>query len=102
MTECAIRTSDGTRVADIGWFSQARWEQVADAYDAPIAPEICIEVLSPGNTSEEMAMKRQLYFAAGAEKVWICDIAGVMHFFTSAGKHGRSASVPDFPAQMDV
>ena len=32
------------------------------------APEICIEVLSPGNSRAEMTEKKALYFAAGAEK----------------------------------
>jgi len=35
-----------------------------------IAPEICVEVISPRNSPEEMAEKRALYFAAGADEVW--------------------------------
>lgn len=102
ITECAIRTADGTRVADVGWFSQKRWTQVADAYDAPIAPEICIEVLSPGNTVEEMAMKRALYLEAGAQEVWICDIASTMHFFDADGQRTASALAPTFPHHINT
>lgn len=100
--ECAIRTQDGTRVADVGWFSRKRWAVVEDDYDASVAPEICVEVLSPGNTVEEMARKRVLYFGAGAEEVWICDIAGRMHFFDASGFLQASHLAPTFPLHLDL
>ena len=64
--ELAIRTTDGTKVADAIWCSAERWAQIEDAYDAPVAPEICVEVLSPTNTEAEMETKRALYFKAGS------------------------------------
>ena len=35
------------------------------------APALAVEVVSPSNTLEEMEQKRNEYFAAGAELVWI-------------------------------
>lgn len=35
------------------------------------APDLAVEVLSPGNTKREMAEKVEDYFAAGARLVWI-------------------------------
>jgi Uma2 family endonuclease len=35
-----------------------------------VAPNLDVEVLSTGNTSREMARKRQEYFAAGVQGVW--------------------------------
>jgi Uma2 family endonuclease len=35
------------------------------------APELAVEVVSPSNSAAELARKRRLYFAAGAEQVWI-------------------------------
>lgn len=35
------------------------------------APELAIEVLSRGNSRAEMVEKRRLYFASGAEQVWL-------------------------------
>ena len=46
-----------------------------------VAPEICVEVLSPGNSDREMDEKRTLYFAAGAKEVWIVDLNGNISFF---------------------
>lgn len=35
-----------------------------------MAPEICVEVISPENTCAEMAETKALYFAAGAGEFW--------------------------------
>lgn len=35
-----------------------------------VAPNLAVEVWSPSNTSGEMALKRQEYFAAGVQLVW--------------------------------
>lgn len=37
------------------------------------APELIVEILSPGNTKKEMKYKFQLYEAAGVEEYWIVD-----------------------------
>lgn len=38
-----------------------------------VIPNLVVEVLSPGNTRNEMARKRVEYFSAGAQMVWIVD-----------------------------
>ncbi|MCP9766373.1 Uma2 family endonuclease [Lacihabitans sp. LS3-19] len=37
------------------------------------APELIVEILSPGNTKKEMKYKFELYEAAGVEEYWIVD-----------------------------
>ena len=100
ITECPIQTRMGTKVADVAWFSFERWEQVKGGFDSPIAPEICVEVLSPSNSSGEIDQKMQLYFERGADEVWICDADGVMTFYLQNGAIARSILVPDFPANI--
>ena len=70
----------------------------------PVAPEICIEVLSRSNSREEMLGKMKLYFAAGASEVWLCGEEGDMEFFTSARPEALATSplCPDFSAQLDL
>jgi len=97
ITECAVQTSQGTKVADVAWFSLARWHQVQDELDASIAPEICVEIISPGNSTDEMKHKRKLYFEAGAAEIWICDAKGKVKFYSQTGEIGESALVPTFP-----
>ncbi|MCB0189958.1 MAG: Uma2 family endonuclease [Caldilineaceae bacterium] len=100
ITECPIQTPKGTKVADVAWFSQERWEQVKDEFDSPIAPEICIEILSPSNSAAEILEKQKLYFAKGADEVWICDATGKMEFYLSVGVTAQSQLVPEFPIEI--
>jgi Uma2 family endonuclease len=58
------------------------------------APELCIEMMSPSNSWEEMRHKTLLYLAAGAKEAWICDNEGAMHYFDGAGTRAESALAP--------
>ena len=102
VSECAIRTSGGTKVADVGWYTVGRWDKVKEAFDSPIAPQICVEVVSPTNTAEELSEKVQLYFDAGAEEVWLCEEEGDMQFFTPEGQQSTSVRMPAFPAKIEI
>ncbi len=105
VTECSITTSKGTKVADVAWMSDEFIEQFGDdgAYkEFPQAPEICVEIVSPSNTTAEMEEKKQLYFAQGAKEVWLCDHAGNMSFYTMNGKQKNSAIAPQFPKEVKV
>jgi Uma2 family endonuclease len=100
MPECAIDTSDGVKVADVVWCSAARFDLIQEQISASIAPEICIEVKSTGNTLDEMEFKKKLYFAAQALEVWICNEQGEMAFFDQQSELAESLLVPDFPKQI--
>lgn len=101
LPECAIKTSKGTKVADVAWASNETWATIKGGAEASIAPEICIEVLSGSNTQKEMTDKRQLYFEAGAKEVWMCDEQGDMSFFNAQHPLIHSECVPDFPLHID-
>ena len=102
VTESSISTSDGEKIADAVWFSDERWETVKDTLNAPIAPEICVEVRSPGNSDDEMEHKRALYFEAGAEEVWICDTNGHLRFYDAEGERDRSDRATDVPSKIEI
>jgi Uma2 family endonuclease len=102
LSECAVRTAKGTKVADIAWCSEQRFMEIRSEAECSVAPEICIEVLSYTNTKEEMEEKRHLFISAGAEEFWICDVKGKMTFFNRDGKIKRSALVPNFPVRVKV
>lgn len=100
MPECAIDTSDGVKVADVVWCSEERFTQIEDEVSASIAPEICIEVKSSGNSLEEMEFKQKLYLEAKAIEVWICNEQGEMKFYNEQGELEQSLLVPTFPKQI--
>lgn len=100
----AIQTAAGVRVADVVWRSDERKQAILAAGDAPapIAPEICIEVLSDSNSDAQMAEKRALYLEAGALEVWLCDETGRLRFFDASGEIPNSKLVPPFPLHIQV
>ena len=102
LSECAIKTSKGTKVADVAWVSSSIWAKIKAETEASIAPEIFVEVISTGNTQKEMAEKRQLYFEAGAIEVWMCNENGVVSFFNAEQQLTRSVLVPEFPEKVAV
>lgn len=102
LSECAIKTSKGTKVADVAWVSLPIWAKIKNETEASIAPEICVEIISASNTPKEMAEKRQLYFEAGAIEVWMCNENGVMSFFNAEEQLTRSVLVPEFPERIQL
>ncbi|NOQ63849.1 MAG: Uma2 family endonuclease [Methyloprofundus sp.] len=100
LSECAIKTTKGTKVADTAWASMAVWEKIKLETEASISPEICVEILSSSNTQKEMTEKRALYCAAGAKEVWLCNEQGEMSFFNSQHALIHSELVPDFPLKI--
>jgi Uma2 family endonuclease len=98
--ECAITTSDNVKVADVVWASEERLNIIEDEDVASIAPEICVEIKSSSNTLEEMEIKKDLYFEAKAEEVWVCDKSGKITFYNPQGELDQSLLVPDFPTQI--
>jgi Uma2 family endonuclease len=102
LPECAIKTSQGTKVADVAWVSTERLAIIKYETECSIAPEICIEVDSQSNTDRDMTEKRILYFEQGAQEVWICDQNGQMSFYNSQGPLTQSKLVAGFPAKIEI
>ena len=100
--EFAIATLDGIRSPDVVWISQERLQQVKGQPFSPIAPEICVEVMSPGNTMKKMMEKKELYLQAGAHEFWLCDVTGKMSFFQQNGEISFSEITPAFPRQIEI
>jgi len=100
--ETAIQTAKGTKVADAIWCTAERWAEIKDAYDVPVAPEICVEVRSPTNTDAEIDEKRQLYLDAGAEEVWVCDEKGQIIFYDADGEREASQRASSFPSRIEA
>ena len=73
-----------------------------DDYEAHIAPEVCVEVLSHTNTVDEIDTKKVLYFECGALEVWVCDQQGQLQFFDHQGERNASALFPAMPKVIGV
>lgn len=68
-----LRLSSGlVRIPDVSFISWDRLprRQIPKQAIADVVPDLVVEVISPGNTREEMDRKLQEYFAAGVRLVW--------------------------------
>lgn len=113
--------ASSVRGPDVAFLSRERLpdgEFPRDAYPT-IAPDLVVEVLSPGNTKAEMSRKRIEYFHSGVRLVWMVDCVdrsvavytspNSVEVFTEeqaidAGEvlPGFSSSVSDFFADLDI
>lgn len=90
-SECSIATTEGVKVADVVWCSKEFIQQHGFNTPYSTAPEICIEVVSPSNSKEEMHNKVKLYLAASAKEVWIYWEDGLVEFFNLTGQIEQSS-----------
>jgi Uma2 family endonuclease len=97
IVELAIETEDSTKVPDVVWASKATIARRSGETSWLSAPEVCVEVLSPANTTDEMDKKLALYFERGASEVWLCSCDGNMTFYGPEGKLKSSKFCPMFP-----
>jgi len=103
LTECPISTADGVRAADGAWASEVCMKRLGGQVCFPTCPELCVEVISPGNSQGEVQEKMTLYFDAGAAEAWLCSQNGSMTFFGSSGKRMTGSKLcPGFPARVKL
>ena len=103
VTECPLSTSDGVKAIDVAWLAPERREEVRSVSCLVQAPEICVEVLSPSNTPEEISEKIALYFESGAREVWICERGTLKFYFPPTPEIRHSSEMcPEFPPHISV
>ena len=100
LAECAIKTKQGTKVADVAWASYSLLEKIENEVECSVAPEICIEVLSFSNTKREINEIKTIYFEQGAAEFWLCDSFGNISFFVKEGKIQHSKIAKNFPTSI--
>ena len=90
LVECSILTSKGVKVADVVWCSPAFLAR--HGYETPYtqAPELCVEVISPSNTADELNEKARLYLEAGAVEAWIVHEDGMVELYGPEGRREQS------------
>jgi Uma2 family endonuclease len=102
IVECAVQTRAGVKVADVAWASDGFMQRNRGQNPFSEAPELCVEILSPSNSEQEMVEKRELYFARGARECWIADQRGVIKFYNNSGPLEKSQLVTDFPNRVSL
>jgi Uma2 family endonuclease len=67
------RNPDTVRGVDVAFISQARMAQVQSKTYLDVAPELIVEVLSPGDSWSGVKDKLAEYFAVGVLLVWVAN-----------------------------
>lgn len=101
-TRLGILTSDGLKAPAV-ILASPNYHAKFRGYESfvPGAPELCIEVMSPSNSWQEMRDKMALYFEVGAREVWIVDTDGRISFFGPGGEAlERSRLIPEAPGSI--
>ncbi len=91
--ECSIQTSQGVKVADVAWASEEFIKENGFVTPYSMAPEICVEIISPSNSKGEIEEKIELYLAKGAHEVWIVNDKGKTRYYTYKGEISKSSEV---------
>ena len=94
LTEASIQTSDGVRVPDVVWASDAFLAE--HDFETPFsrAPNICVEIISPSTSRLEMLEKTRLYLEAGATEVWLVNESGQLEVEDTEGAREDSRLLP--------
>jgi Uma2 family endonuclease len=91
VAEISVMTDRGIRVPDVVWMPREKWARVKGTTPLPFAPDLCVEVLSPGNTAEEIAMKTGAYLRGGASEVVVVGLSGQVQYYGPDGPRNISA-----------
>lgn len=91
LTDCSIMTAQGVKVADVAWCSKEFIYMHGFETPYPKAPDICVEIVYPSNSHEEMVNKAQLYLQAGAKEAWVVWEDGIVDYYGKTGRLEKSA-----------
>ncbi len=101
-TEVGVETTENVKVPDVMWASFEHRRRTPHEFAYAVAPEICVEIISPSNILEEQMHKGDLYLQAGAQEFWLCDELGNVRFFDAAGPLEHSRLCPSFPVKVVI
>lgn len=91
VTEVSVVTDRGVRVPDVVWMPGDRWAACKGQSPLEVVPDVCVEVLSPSNTRQEIEMKVGAYLRGGAREVFVVGLKGEIEIFGPRGKLDASA-----------
>ena len=102
MAETSVLTSIGVIVADVAWGSRDFMRQHGTETPFTRAPEICVEIASPSNSTQALTDKVAAYLDAGAVEAWVVyPMSKRIEFFTAAGTQADSNFEVDLTNLLD-
>ena len=89
--DVSVMTDRGIRVPDVVWMKPERWAAMKGETPLSAVPDVCVEVLSSGNTRQEIRMKTGAYLRVGAREVIVVGLKGEVEYHGPEGVRPGSA-----------
>ncbi|MFZ2169084.1 MAG: hypothetical protein WAW61_05540 [Methylococcaceae bacterium] len=80
LAECAIKTKEGAKVADVAWASEEIVKIIQTEIECSIAVEICIKVMSMCNTQSDMVETKRCFLNVAHKKFGNVIITAILNF----------------------
>jgi len=98
MDGAVLTGTAGVRVPDVLWMPPPKWKDLPNTPTVFEAPDIVVEVLSPGNRKGEMDHKIHGYLKSGVKEVIVVGLTGTIDYIHPDGRHTTST----FPLTLDL
>ena len=89
--EVSVYTDRGIRAPDVVWTPATRWLEAKGQNPLAFVPDVCVEVLSPSNTRQEILIEVGAYLRGGAREAIVVGLKGQLEFFGPGGRLEASA-----------
>jgi Uma2 family endonuclease len=88
----AVQTpTAGVRSPDLAWMAdREQWRRLSREDPMPVVPDLCVEVVSPGNRRKDLNEKVAAYLAGGAREVVLVELDGRIRYVHPDGEHAES------------
>jgi Uma2 family endonuclease len=96
------RDPDTVRAADVMFYTAERLADVPDTGFLPIAPDLAVEVISPGDRWSEIQEKMSEYLDAGVRLTWVVDPRTRRVYIYRPGREVRRLAESDVLDGEDV
>ena len=102
MAEVGIATSIGVRAPDVAWCSERYLAAHPEEMPLSGAPELCVEIVSPGNALPKLREKAMAYVTAGALEAWVVyPLSKEIEFYGADGRRAKTSFAIDTATILD-
>ena len=96
MAEVGVATAIGVRAPDVAWCSDEFLAAHPEETPLTAAPELCIEIVSPGNALPKLREKAMAYVNAGAREAWIVHLESrAIEIYAREGRRAATSFAVD-------
>ncbi len=101
-TECAVQTTENVKVPDVAWISFAHRRATPHEFAYDVAPEICVEIISPTNIQTSKCIKASFICKPARKNSGSATSRARCAFSMRTGPMECSRRCPGFPMRVEI